>query len=130
MAMVEITKAFESIANQIISMADQVLKRESSLASMMNSPPTLSSSVPTASHTSPQKDAISSTSSSPNQRNITHVSSFLSARSVDPDGYPRTSRDALRAKGLTEIVGKESFFVELHARFCMILSGLVREFAL
>jgi hypothetical protein len=58
-------------------------------------------------------------------RTITPVSSFLSAKKVDPDGYPRVSRDVMRAKGLAEIVGKDDFFVEVHARFCVILSGLI-----
>jgi vesicle coat protein len=58
------------------------------------------------------------------QRNLTDVSSFLSAKTVDPDGYPRVSRDLMRAKGLAEIVGNEKFFVELHAQFCVILYNL------
>jgi len=46
------------------------------------------------------------------------------ASRVDPDGYPRLSRDAMRARGLGDIVGSDRFFVELHAQFCIILSGL------
>lgn len=70
------------------------------------------------------QSATTSPVSSHNPR-ITPVSSFLSAKKVDPDGYPRVSRDVMRAKGLAEIVGKDDFFVELHAKFCLILSGLV-----
>ena len=62
-----------------------------------------------------------------NQRVISDVSSFLAAKKVDPDGYPRFSKDLMRAKGLAEIVGKENFFVELHAQFCVILANLVKE---
>lgn len=35
------------------------------------------------------------------------------------------SREVMRAKGLAEIVGKDRFFVELHAKFVMILYNLV-----
>jgi hypothetical protein len=55
---------------------------------------------------------------------LADVSSFLAAKRVDPDGYPRLSRDAMRARGLGDIVGSDRFFVELHAQFCIILSGL------
>ncbi|KAF2459606.1 vesicle coat protein [Lineolata rhizophorae] len=58
---------------------------------------------------------------------ITPVSSFLSAKKVDPDGYPRGPEAAgrPRGKGLAEIVGQEGFFVEVHARFCVLLGRLV-----
>ena len=125
-AMVHITKVFESIAGQIVSMADQVLERESMLGGPMElrSPmpgmmtPPLSTSAPAAAKK--DDDALDkarsrSTATSPVSRNISDVSSFLSAKKVDPDGYPRVSRELMRAKGLAEIVGKENFFVELHA---------------
>lgn len=155
MAMVKITEMFEQIANQIIAMAKQVLEQESTLASPAShmrpttaaGPGTITpplscsggSSVPRRASVqvsggkpntiipTPAASTVGSPAS-PTTRNITPVSSFLAAKKVDPDGYPRVSRDIMRAKGLAEIVGKENFFVELHAKFCMLLAGLVKEF--
>jgi hypothetical protein len=144
--MVSVTKMFETIASQIVAMADSVLERESatqlpsrpSTASPTTSP-VFSSSDPMPGEgsrddqqpapLSPEKTRSKSMVNSPvaPTRNLSDVSSFLSAKKVDPDGYPRVSREVMRAKGLAEIVGKENFFVELHARFCMILAQLVRE---
>ncbi|KAI9768421.1 MAG: hypothetical protein M1835_006869 [Candelina submexicana] len=59
-------------------------------------------------------------------RDITPVSSFLSGRTVDPDGYPRRAGD-IRAKGLAEIVGREDLFVDIHRHFVKLLSHLARE---
>ncbi|KAI9838483.1 MAG: hypothetical protein M1838_004566 [Thelocarpon superellum] len=59
-------------------------------------------------------------------RDITPVSSFLSGRTVDPDGYPR--RASVRARGLAELVGREDFFVEVHAVFVHLLTRLGRVF--
>jgi hypothetical protein len=56
------------------------------------------------------------------------VSSFLSAKRVDPDGFPRVSRDVMKAKSLIEIVGQELFFAELHANFCSILNMLIKMY--
>lgn len=78
---------------------------------------------------SPGQERAKSATTSPVARGLNDVSSFLSAKRVDPDGYPRVSREVMRAKGLAEIVGKDDFFVELHAKFCMVLSSLVKEFA-
>jgi hypothetical protein len=142
-AMVMITKAFEGIAGQIVAMADQVLERESVASASQSPRPStsgfatpLSTSLPspigTGSPNSPDVDrARSATASlvSTTRSNLSDVSSFLSARKVDPDGYPRVSREVMRAKGLAEIVGNDNFFVELHARFCVILAALVKEFA-
>lgn len=64
----------------------------------------------------------------PIPRSITPVSSFLAAKKVDPDGYPRGSREVMRAKSLAEIVGRDNFFLFLHAEFCYILANLVQEF--
>ena len=144
--MVSVTKMFESIANQIVAMADRVLERESATPlpslSSTTSPtisPVLSSSDPVPCEgsrddqqpapASPEKPRSKSVTNAPTAavRNLSDVSSFLSAKKMDPDGYPRVSREVMRAKGLAEIVGKENFFVELHARFCMILAQLVRD---
>ena len=70
----------------------------------------------------------------PPLRSITPLSSFLAAKKVDPDGYPRDSHSATsmleeaKKRGLAEIVGQEDFFVELHASFVVILARLVGEF--
>jgi hypothetical protein len=55
--------------------------------------------------------------------NITPVTSFLSGRSHDPDGFLRRGNET-RAKGLAELVGREDFFVELHAVFVRLLGQL------
>lgn len=60
----------------------------------------------------------------PDGKTCTPVSSFLSGRGVDPDGQPRTRQ--VRAKGLAELVGKEDFFVEVHAVFVQLLAQLGR----
>ena len=52
------------------------------------------------------------------------VSSFLTGRTTDPDGYPRQYGAArMRARGLTEMVGDDNFFAELHLDFV----GMLRE---
>jgi len=112
-AMVKVTEIFESVANKITAMADKVLELESSVSSRPSTSeritPPLSTSASTMStlsnRMSPEKKSATSTHSSPAARNITPVSSFLSAKKVDPDGYPRVSREVMRAKGLAEIVG-------------------------
>jgi hypothetical protein len=127
---VQLTKIFESIASQIIAMADAVLSRETPLE---NFGP-LSSSLPGAEPMSPiptKERAVKSATTSPTIKNrrFDNTSSFLTGKRVDPDGHPRLPSDMMKAKGLAEIVGKESFFVELHARFCVVLSSLVKEMA-
>jgi len=53
------------------------------------------------------------------------VSSFLTGRAMDPDGYPRRNGgNATRARGLTEIVGDPSFFAKLHLKFVELLQAL------
>jgi hypothetical protein len=56
-------------------------------------------------------------------RNYTPVSSFLTGRTVDPDGYPRRA-GPIKAKSLAEIVGNESVFAEIHAQFVALLHQL------
>lgn len=56
-------------------------------------------------------------------RRITPVSSFLTGRTVDPDGRPRRAGQ-VRARNLTEIVGNEYMFAELHAQFVALLQQL------
>jgi hypothetical protein len=59
----------------------------------------------------------------PKARNYTPVSSFLTGRTVDPDGYPRRGGQ-IRAKSLAEIVGNEYVFAEIHAQFVALLQQL------
>ncbi len=135
-AMVKITEVFEGIANRIIALAERVLERETVVSpisrpttAIPSTPPlgTSASSMPPMFLSSPKGRSFSSTASSPT-RNITPVSSFLSAKRVDPDGFPRVSRDLMKAKALTEIVGQENFFVELHTLFCGLLHSLIKQF--
>jgi hypothetical protein len=137
-AMVKIIEAFEGIANRIIALADRVLERESAASQSLSRPATaISGSTPplgtSASSMPPNfssshKERTFSTTSTPNFRNITPVSSFLSAKKVDPDGFPRVSRDVMKAKSLVEIVGQENFFVDLHGLFCHLLHSLIKQF--
>ncbi|KAE8824170.1 hypothetical protein PTNB73_09129 [Pyrenophora teres f. teres] len=137
-AMVKITEAFQGIANRIISLAEKVLERESAASQNVSRPTTAisggtppfgtsASSMPPQ-FLSPQKERTLSTTSTPNFRNITPVSSFLSAKKLDPDGFPRVSRDVMKAKSLIEIVGQENFFVDLHSIFCCLLHSLIKQY--
>jgi hypothetical protein len=70
------------------------------------------------SHTSPNKAG---------GRDYTPVSSFLTGRTVDPDGLPRRAGQ-IRARNLAEIVGNEYIFAELHAQFVALLQQLGKMF--
>ena len=62
-------------------------------------------------------------------KNVTPVSSFLTARTVDPDGYLRRNGTAsMRARGLAEMAGDELFFAKLHKDFVHLLQILGRQF--
>ncbi|KAH9880165.1 hypothetical protein J1614_002191 [Plenodomus biglobosus] len=136
-AFVQILEVFERTANRIVAMANNTLERENAVSQSLTRPMTaIPSMSPLGTSTSsmppsfklPQKDqALSSTASSPS-RNITPVSSFLSAKRLDPDGFPRLSRDLMKAKSLNEIVGQDTFFVELHTLFCNLLHSLIMQF--
>ena len=53
------------------------------------------------------------------------VSSFLTARMTDPDGFPRQNGGVRpKARSLTEMVGNEKFFAELHLHFIALLRDL------
>lgn len=56
-------------------------------------------------------------------RDYTPISSFLTGRTVDPDGQPRRAGQ-IRARNLAEIVGNEYIFAELHAHFVALLQQL------
>lgn len=69
-----------------------------------------------------EKEAESSEGSR-NIRNYTPVSSFLTARTVDPDGQPRRMGHAT-PRSLAEIVGDENIFAFMHQYFVAILRCL------
>jgi hypothetical protein len=136
-AMVKILQVFEGIASRITALAERVLERESTGSHSLSRPTTAIPSTPplgtSASSmppvlTSPQKERYFSSAASSPTRNITPVSSFLSAKRLDPDGFPRVSRDVMKAKSLIEIVGQESFFLELHTLFCNLLHSLIKQY--
>jgi len=52
------------------------------------------------------------------------VASFLTGRMTDPDGSPRHGGARQKARGLTEMVGDEKFFAELHLDFIGLLRDL------
>lgn len=130
-AFVPVTKAFEAIAGYIMAMTDRVLERDSpSLGPEHLRTPVMSASMPLnngISSISPPTRAQPSTSSPilNSKANMSDISSFLTAKRVDPDGYPRLSREVMRAKGLPEIVGREDFYPDLHIRFSSIINNLV-----
>lgn len=53
----------------------------------------------------------------------TPVTSFLTGRVVDPDGRPRRAGQ-IRARNLSEIVGNQYIFAEIHANFVALLQQL------
>ena len=56
------------------------------------------------------------------------VSSFLTGRTLDPDGYPRRSGAFnMRARGLAEMVGDELIFAHVHGEFTYLLQSLCRQ---
>ncbi|KAI8939778.1 hypothetical protein NX059_003519 [Plenodomus lindquistii] len=136
-AFVQILEVFERTANRIVAMANNTLERENAASQTLSRPTTAipatpplgtsASSMPPTFKSAPKDSVFSSTASSP-ARNITPVSSFLSAKRLDPDGFPRVSRDVMKAKSLNEIVGQDTFFVELHTLFCNLLHSLIMQF--
>ncbi|EEH37000.1 hypothetical protein PAAG_07418 [Paracoccidioides lutzii Pb01] len=67
------------------------------------------------------------TNSMANGRKYTPISSFLTGRTLDPDGQPRRAGQ-IRARNLAEIVGNEYVFPELHAQFVALLQQLCAMF--
>ncbi|KAL2809208.1 vesicle coat protein [Aspergillus granulosus] len=61
--------------------------------------------------------------SRPGNRQYTPVSSFLTGRAMDPDGQPRRP-GPVRARNLTEIVGNQYLFAEIHGSFVALLQQL------
>lgn len=97
-----IWRVFGRIASSIVSAAENHQEREKSREEQ-NTPSTI------------------------NGRNYTPVSSFLTGRALDPDGQPRRVGQ-IRARNLTEIVGNEYIFAELHAQFVALLQQLSSMF--
>ncbi|KAI9822575.1 MAG: hypothetical protein M1827_000294 [Pycnora praestabilis] len=93
----EISLKFKGIAESMTAMADQV-------------------SIAEAMHLKYEQKRAGN-------KDITPVSSFLSGRTVDPDGYPRRAGD-IRAKGLPELVGEDNLFVRIHQEFVQMLEYL------
>lgn len=56
-------------------------------------------------------------------RKYTPVTSFLTGRVVDPNGQPRRAGQ-IRARNLSEIVGNQYIFAEIHANFVALLQQL------
>lgn len=54
------------------------------------------------------------------------VSSFLTGRTLDPDGYPtrRNGGFSMRARGLAEMVGDEFVFAHIHKEFAHLLQDI------
>lgn len=59
---------------------------------------------------------------------VSNVSSFLTGRTVDPDGFPRRGGISTRARSLAEIVGNERVFAWLHEQFSLLLLSLAQRF--
>jgi len=67
--------------------------------------------------------ARSTTNDSPPERgHVTPISSFLTFRPMDPDGYPRGPN--FKPIGIAELVDNDQFFCELHIMFVSILRDL------
>jgi hypothetical protein len=58
-----------------------------------------------------------------NPRQYTPVSSFLTGRALDPDG-PLRRPGQVKARNLSEIVGNQYIFAEIHANFVALLQQL------
>jgi hypothetical protein len=74
-----------------------------------------------------EKEAESSDAARSSARNYTPISSFLTARTVDPDGTPRRLGQTT-PRSLAEIVGDENIFAFLHQYFVAILHCLGEQF--
>ena len=132
-----VTRAFENMAEKIVRMANQVIMREFSDSAQAQGARSASSVSSSPEHATarPRSSGAGGADSGyggslVTNRSITPVSSFLVAKKVDPDGYPRVSSEAMSAKSLAEIVGDENIFLELHGAFVKLLASLTREFGL
>ncbi|MCJ1442499.1 MAG: hypothetical protein MMC23_002995 [Stictis urceolatum] len=64
--------------------------------------------------------------SPPDRGEITPISSFLTGRTMDPDGFPRRGAANVRPNGIADLVDNENFFCELHMMFVGMLQELGR----
>ncbi|MCJ1286196.1 hypothetical protein MMC26_005541 [Xylographa opegraphella] len=64
--------------------------------------------------------------SPPERGHVTPISSFLTGRTMDPDGHPRHGTANVRANGIAELVDNDRIFCELHMMFVGILQDLGR----
>lgn len=109
---------FDRLAERLGECAEAALAREAERESIRNK----------------EGDDICASPGKGRARTLTPVSSFLDAKTVDPDGVAKRSSGFLgaqakgRAKGLAEMLGEEGFFVECHVEFVRLLSGLRVEF--
>ncbi|GAB7352126.1 hypothetical protein MBLNU459_g2620t1 [Dothideomycetes sp. NU459] len=152
-----IQRAFDAWARSIQHLAERHLRRLQKEDSAAASPYSDGSSLPPSATPSPPMSMESSgelqqqpfpavpghrvrqsrsgfSPASVNAKIVTPVSSFLSAKTVDPDGYPRSSLSTSanvahipRTRSLADIVGDEVFFVRLHKEFCGLLKRLVES---
>jgi hypothetical protein len=70
-----------------------------------------------------RRDEQNNVASRPGNRQYTPVSSFLTGRAMDPDGQARRP-GPVRARNLTEIVGNQYLFAEIHGSFVALLQQL------
>ncbi|KAL8766681.1 MAG: hypothetical protein Q9209_006611 [Squamulea sp. 1 TL-2023] len=59
---------------------------------------------------------------------MSNISSFLTGRTVDPDGFPRAGGIHIKARNLVEIVGDEYIFPWIHKEFARLLQALAQRF--
>ncbi|KAL8670674.1 MAG: hypothetical protein Q9168_004795 [Polycauliona sp. 1 TL-2023] len=59
---------------------------------------------------------------------MSNVSSFLTGRTVDPDGFPRAGGISMKARNLVEIVGDRYIFPWIHKEFARLLQSLAQRF--
>ncbi|KAL8760321.1 MAG: hypothetical protein Q9199_000103 [Rusavskia elegans] len=59
---------------------------------------------------------------------VSNVSSFLTGRTVDPDGFPRAGGISMKARNLVEIVGDRYIFPWIHKEFARLLQSLAQRF--
>ena len=71
-----------------------------------------------------QSKSIGISNDENSKSNILPISSFLTGRVTDPDGFPRSGGARPNARGLPDIVRDEKFFAELHLDFIGLLRDL------
>ncbi|KAI9882082.1 MAG: hypothetical protein M1823_006173 [Watsoniomyces obsoletus] len=110
----DVLQVFSDTANHIVQMVEKKQAEICGGSSISN----------TTSNSSPP-DTTEGSNTKSIREPMTPVSSFLSSKSIDPDGYPR--RAEVRAKGLVELTGNESVMIDLHCVFTQMLAQLGRS---